>query len=193
MSKAEGRVLLPPTVEPVAYDIKLKPDLVSFTFEGEQTIRLQVKEATDEISLHVKEIAIKNHTVAVTAGSEELKPQAVSYNLPAGTVTFKFEQMLPVGEATLAMEFFGILNDQMAGFYRSGYKDINGKSKIMASTQFESLDARRAFPCWDEPARKATFGLTLVVDTGLTALSNMPEKSRRSLEGGATRPRLEMG
>ncbi|CAJ1393328.1 unnamed protein product [Effrenium voratum] len=74
-----------------------------------------------------------------------------------------------------------------------GYKDINGKSKIMASTQFESLDARRAFPCWDEPARKATFGLTLVVDTGLTALSNMPEKSRRSLEGGATRPRLEMG
>eukprot|EP00438_Fugacium_kawagutii_P023078 Skav219020 [mRNA] locus=scaffold2142:370618:380851:+ [translate_table: standard] len=85
----------------------------------------------------------------------------------------------------LELKFVGILNDQMAGFYRSGYKDINGTSKIMASTQFESLDARRAFPCWDEPARKAIFGLTLVVDTGLEALSNMPEKRRCFLDGGA--------
>jgi len=184
-SKAAGRVLLPPTVEPVKYDIKLKPDLVNFTFEGSETIGLEIKESTDEISLHVKEIAIKNHTIIFKSSEGESKPQAVSYSLKDGTVTFKFEEMLPVGEATLEMEFFGILNDQMAGFYRSGYKDINGTAKIMASTQFESLDARRAFPCWDEPARKAVFGLTLVVDSGLTALSNMPEKHRCFLEGGA--------
>lgn len=69
----------------------------------------------------------------------------------------------------------------MAGFYRSTYADIDGNPKIMASTQFEALDARRAFPCWDEPARKAVFQLTLTVKAGLECLSNMPESSRVSL------------
>lgn len=63
----------------------------------------------------------------------------------------------------------------MAGFYRSGYKDVEGKSKVMVSTQFESLDARRAFPCWDEPAVKAVFEVTLIIPRELTAFSNMPE------------------
>lgn len=184
-SKQAGRVLLPPTVLPVKYDIKLKPDLANFTFEGSEVICVDVKESTDEISLHVKEIAIQNHTIVFKSSEGEVKPEGIAYSMKDSTVTFKFEEMLPVGEGKLEMEFVGILNDQMAGFYRSGYKDINGTKKIMASTQFESLDARRAFPCWDEPARKAVFGLTLVVDTGLTALSNMPEKHRCFLEGGA--------
>jgi aminopeptidase N len=75
----------------------------------------------------------------------------------------------------------GFLNNQMAGFYRSSYTDIEGNSKIMVSTQFESLDARRAFPCWDEPARKAIFGVTLNIPSNLECLSNMPESSRASL------------
>ena len=69
----------------------------------------------------------------------------------------------------------------MAGFYRSSYTDIDGNSKIMASTQFEALDARRAFPCWDEPARKAIFSVTLVISAHLECISNMPEASRASL------------
>lgn len=72
----------------------------------------------------------------------------------------------------------------MAGFYRSSYTNIHGESKIMASTQFESLDARRAFPCWDEPARKAVFGVTLTVPKELDAFSNMPELSNKTLAGG---------
>lgn len=75
----------------------------------------------------------------------------------------------------------GFLNNQMAGFYRSSYTDIHGESKIMASTQFEALDARRAFPCWDEPGRKAVFGVTLVIPAELECLSNMPEASRQTL------------
>lgn len=75
----------------------------------------------------------------------------------------------------------------MAGFYRSSYTDIHGQKKIMASTQFEALDARRAFPCWDEPARKAIFGVTLVVPIDLHAFSNMPEKYRKTLAGGKLR------
>lgn len=70
--------------------------------------------------------------------------------------------------------------DQMAGFYRSKYTDIHGNQKIMASTQFEALDARRCFPCFDEPALKSIFGITLVVPSELTALSNMPIQSCKS-------------
>ena len=68
----------------------------------------------------------------------------------------------------------------MCGFYRSNYTDMDGNTRVMGTTQFEALDARRAFPCWDEPAKKAVFGITLVVPAGLTALSNMPE-----IEAGA--------
>jgi aminopeptidase N len=69
----------------------------------------------------------------------------------------------------------------MAGFYRSHYKDSNGADKIVASTQFEALDARRAFPCVDEPAAKATFVVTLVVPPNLECFSNMPESKRVTL------------
>ena len=69
---------------------------------------------------------------------------------------------------------------QMAGYYRSKYTDMNGDSKFMGTTQFEALDARRAFPCWDEPARKAVFAITLTVPIALSAISNQPE-----LESGA--------
>merc|ERR1740117_2035734 len=110
--------------------------------------------------------------------------ESISYNLKDKVVTFVFSEVLPVGKGTLIIEYTGILNNQMAGFYRSSYKDINGVTKIMASTQFESLDARRAFPCWDEPARKAVFGVTLVVDSDLDAFSNMPEANVKVVKDG---------
>ena len=75
----------------------------------------------------------------------------------------------------------------MAGFYRCQYNDANGNMKYMASTQFEALDARRAFPCWDEPARKAVFRLTIEVDAGLSVLSNMPKTDSKILRGGKKR------
>jgi len=84
-----------------------------------------------------------------------------------------FGQELPVGEGVLTMNFTGTLNDQMRGFYRSKY-EYKGESRNMAVTQFEAADARRCFPCWDEPAFKAKFKLTLEVPAELVALSNMP-------------------
>ena len=72
----------------------------------------------------------------------------------------------------------------MAGFYRSTYKDNDGTQKIVASTQFEALDARRAFPCVDEPSAKATFILTLVVPSHLQCFSNMPVSMRKTLDEG---------
>jgi len=84
-----------------------------------------------------------------------------------------FNEVLPLGEGTLAIEFQGTLNDKMHGFYRSVY-ELNGEKKNMAVTQFEPADARRCFPCWDEPAFKAVFKITLEVPSETVALSNMP-------------------
>ena len=78
--------------------------------------------------------------------------------------------------------FTGILNDRLLGFYKSQYKDKRGKTKYMATTQFEAADARRAFPCWDEPAVKATFDISLLVDKHLDAISNMPIVSKKTVD-----------
>ncbi len=88
------------------------------------------------------------------------------------------------GSWTLRIKFRGILNDKLHGFYRSQYTDAAGKSHTVATTQFEATDARRAIPCWDEPALKAVFGVTLVIDGDLTALSNAGIKTERKLAGG---------
>ena len=90
---------------------------------------------------------------------------------------------LSPGRWELQIAFSGILNDKLHGFYRSTYKDPNGTGKTLASTQFESTDARRAFPCWDEPAFKAVFQVTLVVDENLTAISNTRVNTTDSFAG----------
>jgi len=82
----------------------------------------------------------------------------IEFDKSRETVTVRFDKEVRPGEATLNLKFKGILNDQMAGFYRSEYTVSGGATKRnMAATQFEATDARRAFPCWDEPALKATF------------------------------------
>src|SRR5207253_5331120 len=76
------------------------------------------------------------------------------------------------GPCRLRLPFPGTLNDKLRGFYRSSYKDQSGVTRLLAATQFEATDARRAFPCWDEPAFKAVFAVTLAIDPALTAVSN---------------------
>ena len=80
--------------------------------------------------------------------------------------------------------FTGILNDKLHGFYRSTFTDDDGVEQVIATTQFEATDARRAFPCWDEPDFKAVFGVTLVVAADLTAVSNAAEVSRSPRDDG---------
>ncbi len=97
--------------------------------------------------------------------------------------TISFDKSIPAGsKAHLTHKFSGTLNDKMAGFYRSSYKDKEGKTKYIASTQMEPTDARRAFPCFDEPALKAEYTITLVADKGLTCLSNMDVKGEKEVE-----------
>ena len=112
----------------------------------------------------------------------------MSYNEELQTTKISFDKELPKGsKAHLEMKFTGRLNDKMAGFYRSTYKNKDGSQGILATTQMEATDARRAFPCFDEPALKAEFTVTLIADKKLTCLSNMDIASETNVTGGTKR------
>lgn len=109
----------------------------------------------------------------------------VSYDEKTQVSKIDFSDAIPKGsKAQLEMKFTGQLNDKMAGFYRSTYKKPDGTEGILATTQMEATDARRSFPCFDEPALKATFTVTLVADKNLTCLSNMDVASESEEQSG---------
>lgn len=143
---------------------------------------LDVKEDTTSISLNTLDVDIQSTHISA-GGSEVTSSPKLTYNEDSQMTTISFDKSIPAGsKAILTHTFTGTLNDKMAGFYRSSYKDKEGKTKYIASTQMEATDARRAFPCFDEPALKAEYSITLVADKGLTCLSNMDVKSEKEVE-----------
>ncbi|KAL1998632.1 hypothetical protein VTN02DRAFT_5868 [Thermoascus thermophilus] len=180
----QGREVLPTNVKPLHYDLTLEPNFDKFTYEGTVIIDLDVVEDTNSISLNSNQIDIHSTTVLV-GGSVVASNPEVSYNKDSHVLTLKFADTIPAGsKAQLKHTFTGYLNDNMAGFYRSSYKGKNGETKYIASTQMEPTDARRAFPCFDEPALKAHFTVTLIADKHLTCLSNMDVASETEVSGG---------
>ncbi|KAF9432109.1 hypothetical protein BGZ76_011252 [Entomortierella beljakovae] len=176
---ASDRVVLPKNVTPEHYDLKLWPNLQTFIFRGRAAITVNVHEATSTIQVNAKKLVIKSATITIG----EVVHNATSFDTTGDQViTFAFAQAIPIGTAILEVDYEGEHNDKMNGFYRSQYKDDQGNAKHMLVTQFEACDARQAFPCWDEPAAKATFSIALVVPTELTALSNMPIKEMTMVE-----------
>jgi len=169
-------------VVPRAYRIFLTPDLDAATFAGRVEIDVDVKDATRDITLHALDLALGAASLS-TAGVTYRSGEA-SYNETYHTATFAFDDELPVGPATLEIAFTGVLNDLLVGFYRSTFVDADGTSHVIATTQFEHSDARRAFPCWDEPSFKATFQVNLTVPSHLAAYSNSPETSSTDLGNG---------
>eukprot|EP01111_Echinosteliopsis_oligospora_P007854 TRINITY_DN2317_c1_g1_i3.p1 TRINITY_DN2317_c1_g1~~TRINITY_DN2317_c1_g1_i3.p1 ORF type:complete len:885 (+),score=286.66 TRINITY_DN2317_c1_g1_i3:86-2656(+) len=167
---ATDRVLLPAHVRPVKYSITLEPDLTTFAAPGSEEVTLQVKDATDEIVVHSKEITI--HSVVISQNGNSIVASNISYAEKEERATFKFPQKIQPGDAILTIKFDAIINDKMAGFYRSKYF-LDGKEKYLATTQFEATDARRAFPCWDEPAVKAIFEMIIIAPADRVVLSNM--------------------
>jgi aminopeptidase 2 len=143
---------------------------------------LDVVEDTTAISLNTNELTIHATTVA-SGGQTVSSSPAVSHDEDEQVTTVRFDKTLPAGsKASLTMTFSGILNDNMAGFYRSSFKDADGNTTYMATTQMEPTDARRAFPCFDEPALKAEFTVTLVADDKMTCLSNMDVASETKVD-----------
>lgn len=177
---SEADFRLPRTVIPSRYNITLQPDLDAATFSGSESVSLSVAETVDEVVLNAIELDISSARLVNDAGVEIAA--TVEYDSTTERATLVLDQPVAAGEWTLEAEFTGILNDALRGFYRSTYTGADGGQKTIATTQFEATDARRAFPCWDEPDLKATFAVTLVVDDGLFAVSNGPEVSRTGLE-----------
>ena len=175
--------LVPANVKPAKYDITLEPDFTTFTFNGSETIQIEVLSPTSAITLNCIEIEIQSCSIT-PSGGETLPAQSISFDEEDETVTLEFGAELPAGDAALAFEFTGELNDKLRGFYRSTYTDIDGNERHLATTQMEATDARRAFPCWDEPALKAIFDLTLVVPSDMVAESNMPVVSVEEVRPG---------
>jgi len=161
---------LPITVVPSRYDIRIEPDLDAATFSGEETIAVTVREPVTEVLLNAAELRILSVTARDASGGAVEGSAALDETAERARLTFP-SPLLP-GQWRLTLRFTGTLNDRLHGFYRSTYKDAAGVAHALAATQFESTDARRAFPCWDEPACKAVFGVTLVVPERLQAVSN---------------------
>src|SRR3989344_3466270 len=164
-ARRKKSVRLSKNVIPVKYDIQLQPDLENFTFEGIETITLSILQKTKILTLHSRELEIE------TAKIENIFAQKITYDEKKETVNFLFKEFIPTGKTKLTLIFKGILNDKMRGFYRSRYA-VGDKEHHMATTQFEATDARRPFPCFDKPAEKAIFHVSLVVQKGKTAISN---------------------
>lgn len=159
-------------IEPVTYRIELRPDLDAASFRGHVAIDVVVHEATPKVVLNAAELEIDEAAVTTPGGSRA----AASVELDAASerATLTLAEALQPGPATIDLSFTGVLNDQLHGFYKSSFVDESGEAHTIATTQMEATDARRAFPCWDEPDRKAVFCVTLVVDDGLAAYSNSP-------------------
>ena len=155
---------LPVSVIPDHYAITITPDLAAEKFSGQETIDVDIKEPIDTITFHSVDLDL--HDVVVASGSKLLNP-TVTLDAPNEMASLKFSQTVPPGKASIRISFNGSLGAQLRGLYLSKMP-----ARKYAVTQFESIDARRAFPCFDEPAMKATFDITLVVDNGDTAISN---------------------
>jgi len=162
-------VRLPNHISPVSYNLTIQPDLESFTFSGNEIIKINVGEETNNITLHSKNIDIE--TVKYTSGKIEQFATKVSYSEVNETATFIFKNKIKKGRGQLSIVFSGIISDSLRGFYKSKYI-LNGKERYIATTQFEATDARRAFPCFDEPEHKAIFEVSFIIADSHTAISN---------------------
>ncbi|KAK5730403.1 hypothetical protein LTR15_000340 [Elasticomyces elasticus] len=187
---ASDRDILPADVKPSNYNLSIF-DLSHgepWTYQGTVAIDVEVKKSTKTITLNTHQIKVHSAEVASEAGktASTSKASDISYDEKNQRCTISFDQALPESpKAVLSISFEGTMNGDMAGFYRSKYKPTvepskgvakDGESHYMFSTQFESSDARRAFPCFDEPNLKASFDFQIEIPEDLVALSNMPEK-----------------
>uniref|UniRef100_A0A8D0VSX2 Aminopeptidase n=1 Tax=Sus scrofa TaxID=9823 RepID=A0A8D0VSX2_PIG len=184
-SKPWNRYRLPTTLLPDSYNVTLRPYLTPnadglYIFKGKSIVRFICQEPTDVIIIHSKKLnyTTQGHMVVLRGVGDSQVPEIDRTELVELTeylVVHLKGSLQPGHMYEMESEFQGELADDLAGFYRSEYMEGNVK-KVLATTQMQSTDARKSFPCFDEPAMKATFNITLIHPNNLTALSNMPPK-----------------
>jgi puromycin-sensitive aminopeptidase len=178
---------LPRVAVPTRYDLLLEPDLESATFRGIVDIALDVREATTTLVGNAAELEFDaTWLVGHDGGRVEVE---LSLDEATERFTVTVADPLPAGPITLHTEFRGTLNDKLHGWYRSTYID-HGISRTIATSQMQATDCRRAFPCWDEPDLKAVFGVTMIVEENILAISNGAELDRTPVDGGRVKVRF---
>jgi len=173
---------LPRTVLPASYELTLTPNLEAATFAGEERVEVRVFEPVDQVVVNAADLSILSAELVSEAGTT--LAGRITLDEAEERAVIALDGTADPGTWHLHLTFTGILNDRLRGFYRSTYEDGEGHQRVIATTQFEPTDARRAFPCWDEPDCKATFKVTLIVDEGMTAISNGPVLDEIALGGG---------
>ncbi|KAK2629387.1 hypothetical protein QTJ16_000207 [Diplocarpon rosae] len=195
---ASDRDILPDNIRPLNYDISIYDIELggAFSYTGTVKILSRIVRSSREIILNTHLLKIHSAEVSLEhrKTQQAFKSSAISYDVPRQRVSISFAEDLPASEeALIFITFEGTINNDMAGFYRSKYTPAvspaasvpkDGDSHVMFSTQFESCDARRAFPCFDEPNLKATFDFEIELPDDQVALSNMPEKGTKKSKDG---------
>jgi aminopeptidase N len=172
---------LPKDVVPTDYAVRIVPDMDKLTFAGTETVKLNVRRRVRQLVLNALELKIE----AASIDGKELPRSAIKIDTKNELLTLALPSELPIGEHTLALRFAGIINQQGQGLFYMRYQEQGtGARKIMLGSQFEATDARRFFPCWDEPVFRARFQLTAVVPENWLAVSNMPVESEDKIAGG---------
>ncbi len=172
---------LPKDVVPTDYAVRIVPDIDKLTFAGTETVKLNVRRHVRQLVLNALELKIE----AASIDGNELPRSAIKIDTKNELLTLALPSELPTGEHTLALRFAGIINQQGQGLFYMRYQEQGtGARKIMLGSQFEATDARRFFPCWDEPVFRARFQLTAVLPENWLAVSNMPVESEDKIAGG---------
>ena len=175
LRKSSDSELLSNETFPSKYHLLIQPDIERMSFQGTLSVNINILTSTQEITLHSVELSLILVEVHI-AKNKIVTPTIIIPNKEKEIVTLKFENSLPIGKAVLKINFSGSIGSNLRGLYISKYKS-SSQEKIMISTQFEPTDARRMFPCWDEPSYKANFTIELIIPQHLEGLSNMPVKS----------------
>src|SRR6476661_3400496 len=172
---------LPKEVVPTEYAIRIVPNLDNFTFAGSESVKLNVRSPVHQLVLN----GLEREIGAASVGGKGLPLSAIKTDTEKELLTLTLPSELAAGDHALTLRFTGKINQQGQGLFYMRYQEQgSGARKVMLGTQFEATDARRFFPCWDEPAFRSRFQLTVVVPENWLAVSNIPIESEQKIEGG---------
>ncbi|XP_066290306.1 aminopeptidase N-like [Branchiostoma lanceolatum] len=186
---------LPDTLTPIHYDVEVRPDLTTFVLTGRVDISVRCATPTSYVILHSSDQEIDRNSAPTVQGSDGQKTPSVTswFLFPENEfLVLELSEDLREGEVyTITVYFRGAVRAALNGFYRSSYVNEQGQTRYLGITDFQPQDARKAYPCFDEPAFKATFNVTVVHQQEYTALSNMPLESTESRGGGWVADRFQ--
>ncbi|NXC12605.1 AMPE aminopeptidase, partial [Corythaeola cristata] len=185
---------LPTYINPVHYDLEIQPEMESDIYTGTVNISITLERSTNYLWLHLRETEITEMpTLQKSSGQQITLSDCFGYDAQEYLVIEAEEELSVTDESDpyiLTLKFQGWLNSSLVGFYRTTYTE-NGETKSIAATDHEPTDARKTFPCFDEPNKKATYNISIIHEDAYEALSNMPVQQSVQLGDGWTQTTFE--